>query len=121
HLPAFRRVVVETSGLAEPGPILQLFVESAALHGRFTLDALVALVDAQFGSGAFVDELAPAYRQALLADRLIVTKLDGVSPHQFAALDARLHDINSHAEHHQAHRGQADPEWLSAPAVPRGV
>ena len=63
--PGFERVIVETSGLAEPGPILQLFAESPALTGRFRLDALVTVVDAQFGVAALADE-SPAYKQALL-------------------------------------------------------
>ena len=73
EIARFERIVVETSGLAEPGPILQLFIESPALAGRFRLEALVTVVDAAFGRAELAQE-STAYRQTLLADRLIVTK-----------------------------------------------
>ena len=61
ELAQFRRVIVETSGLAQPGPILQLFIESPLLRGRFVLEALVAVVDAQAGFGALAVVISLLY------------------------------------------------------------
>ena len=122
EIPAFSRVVVETSGLAEPGPILQLFVESPSLRGRFRLESLVTLVDAQIGLAALAAE-GTAFRQALLADRLLLTKTELVAAHRVQALDARLAEVNAHAERARALRGIAEPSWFAAPeaAVARTV
>ena len=109
--PRFERVIVETSGLAEPGPILQLFAESPALNGRFRLDALVTLVDAQFGVAALVDD-SPAYRQALLADRLIISKGELVATDSLEQLEMRLAVINPGAERLLVPRGMAQAAWF---------
>ncbi len=114
EIPAFRRIVIETSGLAEPGPILQLFAESPALAGRYRLDAVVTVVDASLGDAALAEE-GTAWRQALLADRLVVTKAEGADPAALAALEARLAGLNHHAELVRAQRGAAEAAWF-APA-----
>jgi len=111
EIPAFERVVVETSGLAEPGPILQLFAESPALAGRFRIDALVCVVDAQQGSAALAEEGCAA-RQALLADRLLVTKSESVSPDALAQLEDRLGALNPQAEILRVPRGVAEAAWF---------
>jgi G3E family GTPase len=116
-IPAFSRVVVETSGLAEPAPILQMFVESPALRGRFRLESLVALVDAQLGLAALAEEESTAFRQVLLADRLLLTKSELVPAAVAQALEARLAQVNPHAERVRAPRGRADASWLAAPRV----
>ena len=91
-IPAFERIVVETSGLAEPGPILQLFAESPALAGRYRLDAVVTVVDALLGGAALAEE-GTAFRQALLADRLILSKVEGVAQATLGELEARLQSL----------------------------
>ncbi len=117
--PGFERVIVETSGLAEPGPILQLFAESPALTGRFRLDALVTVIDAQLGVAALTDE-SPAYRQALLADRLIVAKGELVDAESLTQLEARLAIINPGAERLVAPRGVAHAAWFDAAPLAAG-
>ena len=117
--PGFERVIVETSGLAEPGPILQLFAESPALSGRFRLDALVAVVDAQFGVAALTYE-SPAYRQALLADRLIISKGELVGAESLAQLETRLAIINPGAERLVAPRGVAHAAWFDPAPLAAG-
>lgn len=118
----FERVLVETSGLAEPAPILQLFAESPLLTGRYRLDALVTVVDALLGVAALKDE-GTAFRQALLADRLIVTKAEGVACTALERLEARLAEINAHGELIRAPRGATEASWFepSRLAVPRMV
>jgi G3E family GTPase len=115
EIPAFERIVVETSGLAEPGPILQLFAESPALAGRYRLDAVVTVVDAVLGAGALAEE-GTAFRQALLADRLVLSKVEGLPEAALGDLEAKLKEINRHAEMARASRGAADADWFS-PAV----
>ena len=97
EMPAFNRIVIETSGLAEPAPILQLFAESPALQGRFRLDAVVTVVDALLGEAALQSE-STAWRQVLLADRLIINKCALQSAVALDALHARLSEINPQAE-----------------------
>jgi G3E family GTPase len=117
--PDFDRVIVETSGLAEPGPILQLFAESPTLAGRFYLAALVTVVDAQFGPAALADD-SQAYRQALLADRLIISKFEGVDAASLAELESRLAVINPNAEKLRAPRGAAHAAWFEAAPIAPG-
>ena len=117
--PGFERVIVETSGLAEPGPILQLFAESPALERRFRLDALVTVVDAQFGVAALVDE-SLAYRQALLADRLIISKGELAGAESVAQLETRLAIINPSAERLRAPLGVAHAAWFDPAPLASG-
>ena len=112
-IPAYERVVIETSGLAEPGPILQLFAESPMLAGRYRLDAVVTVVDALLGRTALETE-GTAYRQSLLADRLVITKSEQADPHSLALLDAKLSAINPHADLVRALRGTAAPAWFES-------
>jgi G3E family GTPase len=86
-VPSFARVVIETSGLADPAPVLQTFATDRALGREFHLQALVAVVDAVNGVDN-LERMAEARKQVALADRVIVTKTD------LAPVDAvgRLHD-----------------------------
>ena len=69
-VPPFGRVVIETSGLADPGPILQTFSTDRALGGEFHIDVVLAVVDAVVGDKT-LDDAAEARKQVILADRLI--------------------------------------------------
>jgi G3E family GTPase len=111
-IPGFQRIVIETSGLAEPGPILQLFAESPALAGRYRLGAVVTVVDAVLGGTALAEE-GTAYRQALLADRLVISKSQDAPAAGLTALDAALAALNPHAERVHALPVEARPEWFS--------
>src|SRR5438552_9353121 len=74
-VPSFERVVIETSGLADPGPVLQTFATDRALGREFHLQALVAVVDAVNGAGN-LRAMPEARKQVALADRIVVTKRD---------------------------------------------
>src|SRR6476646_1309536 len=74
-VPSFQRVVIETSGLADPGPVLQSFASDRALGEEFHLQALVAVVDAP-GGGDNLDRLPEARHQVALADRIVLSKTD---------------------------------------------
>jgi G3E family GTPase len=111
--PPFRRVVIETSGLADPGPILQTFITDRALGGEFHVDAVIALVDAVTGA-ATLDGFAEARRQIILADRLIVTKVD-IARAAGEALHERLRRLNPRAAIAHAINGEVDPAFVLQP------
>ena len=74
-VPSFQRVIIETSGLADPGPLLQTFASDRALGQEFHLQALVAVIDAPNGARNLAS--APEAReQVALADRIVLTKTD---------------------------------------------
>src|SRR3954467_13100062 len=74
-VPSFERVVIETSGLADPGPVLQTFASDRALGEEFHLQSLVTVVDVVNG-GANLDRMPEARHQAALADRIVLSKPD---------------------------------------------
>src|SRR6202046_5612364 len=86
-VPSFQRVVIETSGLADPGPLLQTFASDRALGQEFHLQALVAVIDAPNGARNLAS--APEAReQVALADRIVLSKADRADPASVAALTA---------------------------------
>jgi G3E family GTPase len=119
-IPFFKRVVIETSGLADPGPVLQTFASDRALGGEFHLEIAVTVADAATG----LDTLgwsSEARKQAILADRLILTKTDITAAGAADALTARLRALNPRAEIVTAVQGEIDPAALTdAPAPPLG-
>jgi G3E family GTPase len=74
-VPSFERVIIETSGLADPGPVLQTFATDRGLGREFHLQALIAVVDAMTGLGN-LERMPEARSQVALADRIVVTKSD---------------------------------------------
>src|SRR3954451_1560671 len=98
RIAPFRRVVIETTGLADPAPILHAVLYHPYLSMRYALEGVVAVIDAVNGS-ATLDAHEEAVRQAAVADRLVITKadllVDGAS---FAALEERLRALNPGAE-----------------------
>lgn len=73
--PSFDRVVIETTGLADPLPLLQTFMTSGGMLDRFTLNGVVTLVDTVNGSNV-IKRFSEAQRQVAVADMLLVTKTD---------------------------------------------
>ncbi|MGP0090948.1 MAG: CobW family GTP-binding protein [Xanthobacteraceae bacterium] len=86
---AFDRVLIETSGLADPAPVLQAFLSEPTLAARYRVGTVMATVDAVNGH-ATLDAHVEAVRQAALADDLLITKLDLVAPADAAAAEASL-------------------------------
>lgn len=120
EIPHFRRVIIETSGLADPGPVLQTFATDRALGGEFHLELAVAVVDAATGA-ATLDWSAEARKQVILADRLIVTKTDIAEPAAVERLRTRLQELNPRADMATAVNGAIDPSLLTEqPAPPLG-
>ena len=114
-VPDFRRVVIETSGLADPSPILQTFATDRALANEFHVEVVVTVIDAVNG-GETLGWSAEARKQAILADRLVVTKTDIASAEKAQALIARLAALNPRATIESAVAGALDPRRLTEPA-----
>ena len=109
-VPRFERVVIETTGLADPAPILHALMTDRAVNERYALDGVIATVDAVTGL-ATLGNHHESVRQAAVADRLIVTKTD-VPGHQAAQLRARLAEINPGAPLFEAVGGNVAPSAL---------
>ena len=110
-LPQFRRILIETSGLADPGPILSTFATDRALGGEFFVEVVVTMVDATNA----VDTLewsAEARKQIILADRLVVSKADLSGEQAVERLTRRLDALNPRALVHAAIQGELDPRCL---------
>jgi G3E family GTPase len=101
----FERVIIETTGLAEPGPVAQTFFVDDNVADRYLLDAVVTIVDAKHGP-AQLDQHAEAQAQAGFADRLLISKADLVSAEELADLKSRLSRINARAPIQQVNFGQ---------------
>lgn len=95
-LPSFSRVLVETTGLADPAPILQTVMSDPLLVDKYRLGGVVATVDAVNGE-ATLDAHIEAVKQAAVADRLLITKTDIAEDAAVAALETRLRDLNPRA------------------------
>ena len=116
-LPQFKRIVIETSGLADPGPILQTFATDQALGGEFHVEVVVAVVDAVGGFDT-LKWSAEARKQVVLADRLVISKTDLAKPQAVKRLGARLRALNPRAAVHTAIDGHLDPRCLLETDVP---
>ena len=109
-VPPFERIVIETSGLADPAPILQLLMTDKGLAPRLALSGVVTTVDAVNGQ-ATLDREPEAAKQAAVADRLLITKGDlaGGVP---AELALRLRSLNPSAPIDESRFGDFDPAHL---------
>ena len=96
NVPPFTRIVIETSGLADPGPILQTFSTDRALGGEFHVDVVLAVVDAVTGDHTLVTA-TEACKQVILADRLVMSKTDLADAAAADRLTRRLHQLNPRA------------------------
>ncbi len=93
EIPPFDRLVIETTGLADPAPILQTLMNDPFLVERFRLDGVIATVDAANG-GNTLDRHFESVKQAAVADRLLLTKTDVAEEETADALKQRLKDLN---------------------------
>ncbi len=105
----FQRIVIETTGLADPAPILQSLLSHPYLAARYALDGVVTLVDAANGSST-LDHHMEAVKQAAVADRIVLTKSDLVDDP--SALIKRLLALNPAAPVLDAMKGDATASAL---------
>lgn len=110
-IPRFRRVVIETTGLADPAPILHTLMTHRQVAPHFCLDGVIATVDAVNGAGQLASQ-PESVKQAAVADRIVLTKSDLASPGDIAQLQARLGELNPGAPAVLAVNGDIDPGLL---------
>src|SRR5438067_4091665 len=110
-VPYFTRAVIETTGLADPAPVLHALLSDPIVAERYMIDGVVTTVDAVNGGGT-LDQQPEAVKQAAVADRLLLTKTDLAEPDALAALQARLRALNPGAPQLPAAQGVVDPSAL---------
>ncbi|MCB2127273.1 MAG: GTP-binding protein [Rhodobacteraceae bacterium] len=119
RVPPVERVIVETTGLADPAPIMHTLMTDETLLDRYRLDSVITVVDAIVG-GPSLARFSEAVKQVAIADRLILTKGDLVASHSSpsadAALRARLAELNPRATVHDAVNGRIDAALLQGAA-----
>ena len=95
-IPWFKRVVIETTGLADPAPIIHTLMTDPTVGPRYRLDGIVTVVDAVNGPQT-LDSQPESVKQAAVADRIVLTKADLATPEQLATIQDRLHTLNPSA------------------------
>lgn len=111
EIPAFTRVVIETTGLADPAPLLRTLIEMPIAAARYSLAGIVVTVDAEHGM-VTLDQHAESVKQAAVADRIVITKTDIAPAQAVAALETRLRKLNPGADIVRAQLADAAPGWL---------
>lgn len=109
--PLPERVVIETTGLVDPGPLLQLMMTDHFLAHRFRLDSVVCCVDSAVGE-ATLQRHEESQRQVALADRLLLTKTDLADETRVSRLANQLAKLNPAAEQWQIVEGKVDSQLL---------
>jgi len=110
-LPPYDRVLIETTGLADPVPLLQTLITDEVVAPCYRADGVTTLVDALHGA-ASLDEHAEAVKQVALADRLLITKCDLAGEAGIADLEGRLARANPGARRLRVTRGAIAPGEL---------
>ncbi|MBI5335194.1 MAG: GTP-binding protein [Burkholderiales bacterium] len=101
----FERVVIETTGLADPGPVAQTFFMDDEIAEFYLLDSILTLVDAKHAQGQ-LDQRQEARRQVGFADQIFISKTDLVTPEEADALAHRLKHMNPRAPQRRVHFGE---------------
>src|SRR5262249_48910967 len=110
-VPFFTRVVIETTGLADPAPILHTLMTDPIVAARYMLDGVVTTVDAVNGTGT-LDRQPEAVKQAAVADRLLLTKTDLADPGARRRIETRLKSLNPSATIVLVAHGAVEPAVL---------
>jgi G3E family GTPase len=119
-VPTFRRAIIETTGLADPAPLLATLVEMPLVAARYSLAGVVTVVDAEHAQHS-LDAHPEAVKQVAMADRLVVSKTDLAPPAAVATLEARLAAINPGAPILRAGTAAPDPARLLDTGLHRGA
>lgn len=110
-IPQFNRLVIETTGMADPGPILGNLMNEPVIESVYRLDAVVVTIDAVYGAEQ-IDTHAEARKQAAVADVLLITKTDLATPEQTELLKEKLIALNPGATQHRVLHGEIDPDFI---------
>jgi G3E family GTPase len=111
EIPAFKRVVIETTGLADPAPVLHTLMRDPLVSECYRLDGVIATVDAVNGMDQ-LDRQMESVKQAAVADRLLLTKSDLADGGGIDALKQRLHALNPAAPIFAVRNGEIDAAEL---------
>lgn len=103
----FERVIIETTGMANPGPVCQTFLMDDDIAEYYRLDAVVTIVDAKHGMET-LDQQEEAQKQVGFADRILVSKKDLVTEAEFSALRRRIVHMNPRASIEAVNFGETD-------------
>ena len=107
----FDRVIVETTGLADPAPVVQTLASDTLLAAHYRLDGLITLVDGLHGVGQ-IDQQTEAVKQIAIADKILVTKTDLTSADHLETLCERIRQLNSQSPIEFIRQGEVDPKRL---------
>jgi G3E family GTPase len=118
-VPPFDRVLIETTGLADPVPIIQTVIADEKIAPRFEMDGVVTLVDAVNGMSQ-LNSQPEAVKQAAVADRLLLTKTDIADAKQVIALSERLAQLNPGVSTQTVRQGKINPDELFGVAPKAG-
>jgi G3E family GTPase len=110
-IPQFNRLVIETTGMADPGPIMANLMNEPVIESVYRLDAVIVTIDAMYGLQQLVEH-AEARKQAAVADVLLLTKTDIATPEQTTALKEKLISINPGATQHKILHGEIEPDFI---------
>jgi G3E family GTPase len=110
-IPQFTRLVIETTGMADPGPIMANLLNEPVINSTYRLDAVVVTVDSVYGLQQ-LEQQAEARKQAAVADVLLLTKIDLAGAETLAALSERLAALNPGATQHRIIHGHIDPQAI---------
>jgi G3E family GTPase len=110
-IPEFTRAVIETTGLADPAPVIHTLMTDPLIGARYRLDGVVATIDAVHGNGQ-MDGHVEAVKQAAMADRIVLTKCDLAQLPDIENLRQRLAGLNPAAPVIAADHGNVDPAAL---------
>ncbi|MDH4191838.1 MAG: GTP-binding protein [Betaproteobacteria bacterium] len=102
----FDRVIIETTGMADPGPVAQTFFTDEEIGDYYLLDSIITLVDAKH-AGKQLDEFTEAQQQVGFADRILMSKTDLVSADEVKKLSERIRVMNPRAPIKPVHFGEA--------------
>ncbi len=119
-VPHFGRIVIETSGLADPSPILTTFATDRALGGEFHVEAVIAVIAAPNGLHT-IETFAEARRQIILADRIVISKTDIADEDAPPILTRTLRQLNPRACIIEAIAGRLEPQWILAVETREGA
>jgi len=108
-IPNFKRMIIETTGLADPAPILYELLNHPTILQHYSVAGVITCVDAAFGAEQLKRQ-PESLKQAVVADRLLITKTDLASTEQITALTEQLRALNSVATIHPIVNGKIDPE-----------
>jgi G3E family GTPase len=107
----FTRVIIETTGLADPAPVMQTLMTDEMLQENYRLDCVVTLADAVNGLEQ-LETMEEPVKQAALADRIVITKSDLAGEEVTARLEARLRELNPQAPIRRALNGEIELAFL---------